>query len=97
MHLEQTFAYQFQNLEIFGSKLCLVGLLKREVQMDFARNMVFFGIPSFQIVPSLNSFVLLEYIRVDLYETQKGLVIPTVVDINANFRVFSKDVTVRLC
>ena len=59
--------------------------------------MIFFGIPSFQIVPSLNSPVLLEYIRVDLYETQKGLVIPAIVDIDAKFRLFPKDITVRLC
>ena len=97
MHLEQTFAYQFQNLEIVGSKLCLIGLLKRKVEVDFAGNMIFFGIPSFQTVPSFNSLVLLEYVRVDLYETQKGLMIPTIVDINADFRVFPKYITVRLC
>lgn len=70
--------------------------MKRKVEMDLARNMIFLGIPSFQFVPSLNSLVFLKYVRVDLDEAQKGFVVSTVVDVDANFGMFSKDITVRL-
>lgn len=64
--------------------------------MDLARNIVFLGIPSLQFVPSLNSLILLKYVRVDLDETQEGFVVSTVVDVDADFGMFSKNITVRL-
>ena len=94
--IKQTFAYQLQNLEIVGSKLCLVRFLKRKFEVDLARDMLFLGIPSLQFVPSLNSLVLLEHVRVDLDEAQKGFVFATVVDINGDFGMFPKNITVRL-
>lgn len=64
--------------------------------MDLARNMIFLGIPSLQFVPSLNSLVLLKNVRVDLDEAQKGFMVSTVVDVDADFGMFSKNITVRL-
>lgn len=64
--------------------------------MDLARNMIFLGIPSLQFVPSLNSLVLLKNVRVDLDEAQKGFVVSTVVDVDADFGMFSKNITVKL-
>lgn len=62
--------------------------------MDFARDMIFFGVPSFQFVPSLYSPILMEYVRIDLHKTQERFEIPAVVNVDADFRMFPKDVTV---
>ena len=93
MSLDQTFAYQLQNLEVFRSKLCLVCFLKREREVNLARDMIFFRIPSLQFVPSLNARILVEYIRVDLHKAQERFVISAIVDVDAHFRVLSENIT----
>ena len=96
MHLKQTFAYQLQYLEIIGSKLCFVRLLEREVEVDLARDMIFFRVSSFQFVPSFDSPIIMEYVRVDLHEAQESFMISAVVDVDAHFRVFPKDIAVHI-
>ena len=94
MHIEQTFAYQFQDLKIIRSKLCLICFLVREVEVDLAGDMVLFWIPGFQLVPSVNSLIFVENVRINLYEAQKCFMISAVIDVNADFRVFPKDITI---
>lgn len=94
-HLKQTFAYQLEYLEIIRPKFCLISFLKSEIEVDLARDMIFFRVPCFEFVPSFNSPILMKYVWVDFHEAQERFVVSTVVDVDAYFRMFPKDITVQ--